>query len=56
MFECFCFRAAFQYGVKMNDGRRTRKAVGGKTEKDERAKLDRDWQKIQNVIVCVFSA
>lgn len=40
-------KAAFQYGVKMQDGRRTRKH---KTEKSEKAELDREWQKIQNII------
>lgn len=37
-------KAAFQYGVKMQDGRKTRK---NKTEKNEKAELDREWQKIQ---------
>lgn len=40
-------KAAFQYGVKMQDGRKTRK---NKTEKNEKAELDREWQKIQ---VCI---
>lgn len=40
-------KAAFQYGVKMQDGRKTRK---NKTEKNEKAELDREWQKIQNII------
>lgn len=40
-------KAAFQYGVKMQDGRTTRKK---KTEKSEKAELDREWQKIQNII------
>ncbi|XP_063706298.1 protein Red [Culicoides brevitarsis] len=40
-------KAAFQYGVKMQDGRKTRKH---KTEKSEKAELDREWQKIQNII------
>ena len=39
-------RAAFQYGVKMSDGRKTRRAG----PKDEKAQLDREWQKIQNII------
>ena len=43
------FRAAFQYGVKMNDGRKTRGKGLGRNDKDEKAKLDRDWQKIQSV-------
>ena len=39
-------RAAFQYGVKMSDGRKTRRAG----PKDEKAELDRQWQTIQNII------
>ena len=42
-------KAAFQYGVKMTDGRKTRR-IGVKTEKSERAELDREWQKIQSII------
>ena len=42
----FSFRAAFQYGVKMADGRKTRRTG----PKDEKAQLDREWQKIQNII------
>lgn len=41
-------KAAFQYGVKMADGRRTRKYH---KEKNEKAELDREWQKIQNIIL-----
>lgn len=41
----FC-RAAFQYGVKMSDGRKTRRAG----PKDEKAALDREWQQIQNIM------
>lgn len=40
-------KAAFQYGVKMQDGRKTRK---NKTEKSEKAELDREWQKIQSIM------
>ncbi|XP_050528921.1 protein Red [Daktulosphaira vitifoliae] len=40
-------KAAFQYGVKMTDGRRTRKH---NKEKNEKAELDREWNKIQNII------
>lgn len=40
-------KAAFQYGVKMADGRRTRKF---NKEKNEKAELDREWQKIQNLM------
>lgn len=39
-------KAAFQYGVKMADGRRSRKHK----DKNEKAHLDREWQKIQNII------
>ena len=38
-------RAAFQFGIKMSEGRKTRRAG----PKDEKAKLDRDWQKISQV-------
>jgi IK cytokine len=41
-------KAAFQFGVKMNDGRKTRKAQ--KTEKNEKAQLDRQWQQIQTMM------
>lgn len=44
-------RAAFQYGVKMSEGRKTRRygggAVSGKAK--EKAKLDREWQQISAV-------
>lgn len=39
-------KAAFQYGVKMADGRKTRRTG----PKDEKKELDREWQKIQNII------
>lgn len=39
-------KAAFQYGVKMADGRKTRRAG----PKDDKKELDREWQKIQNII------
>lgn len=41
------FRAAFQYGVKMADGRKTRRTGTGK--RDEKTKLDRELQKINQV-------
>ena len=41
----FPSRAAFQFGIKMSEGRKTRRAG----PKDEKAKLDRDWQKISQV-------
>lgn len=40
-------KAAFQYGVKMADGRRTRTKA---KEKNEKQQLDREWNKIQNII------
>lgn len=48
----FFFRAAFQYGVKMADGRKTRRAAG---KKDDKAKLDRELQKINQVCSCCSS-
>lgn len=39
-------KAAFQYGLKMADGRRSRKHK----DKNDKAHLDREWQKIQNMI------
>lgn len=45
-------KAAFQYGVKMQDGRKTRK---NKTEKNEKAELDREWQKIQVLTSMIVS-
>ncbi|XP_022250197.1 protein Red-like isoform X2 [Limulus polyphemus] len=41
-------KAAFQYGVKMADGRKTRRLATGK--KDEKTKLDRELQKINQII------
>ena len=46
MLLCVLTRAAFQYGVKMADGRKTRRTG----PKDEKAVLDREWQQIQNLI------
>ncbi|XP_037071454.1 protein Red-like, partial [Pollicipes pollicipes] len=40
-------KAAFQYGVKMADGRKTRRIP---KEKNEKAELDREWQKISAII------
>lgn len=37
-------KAAFQYGLKMSDGRKTRKT------KTEMQKIDQEWQKIQKII------
>jgi len=42
-------KAAFQYGVKMADGRKTRRIPGNK-EKDRNAELSREWQQIQAII------
>ena len=42
-------RAAFQYGVKMNDGRKTRRFGGLSDKAREKAKLNREWQKISQV-------
>ena len=39
-------RAAFQYGVKMSDGRKTRRAG----PKDEKNKLDRELQQINRIM------
>lgn len=41
-------KAAFQYGMKMSDGRKTRGKVGNK--KNEKAALDREWNQILGVI------
>ena len=40
-------KAAFQYGVKMAEGRKTRGRVGVKNEK---AKLDKEWNKISSLM------
>ncbi|CAF1403715.1 unnamed protein product [Adineta ricciae] len=40
-------KAAFQYGVKMNDGRKTRRGAG---PKDEKQKVEREWQQISKII------
>jgi len=39
-------KAAFQFGIKMSEGRKTRRAG----PKDEKAKLDRDWQQISQML------
>lgn len=44
-------KAAFQFGVKMQDGRKSRKH---KNEKSEKAELDREWQKIQVNMMKVY--
>ena len=43
------FRAAFQYGVKMNDGRKTRRYGGLSDKAREKAKFNREWQQISQV-------
>ena len=40
-------RAAFQYGLKMSDGRRTRKYC----RKNDKVVLDQEWKKIQGMIL-----
>jgi len=42
-------KAAFQYGVKMADGRKTRRIPGSK-DKDRNAELNREWQQISAII------
>ena len=46
---CISLRAAFQYGVKMNDGRKTRRYGGLSDKAREKAKLNREWQQISQV-------
>lgn len=44
-------RAAFQYGVKMADGRKTQgRRLTRNSEKSEKSELDREWQKISALI------
>ena len=40
-------KAAFQYGVKMNEGRKTHWKVGAK---NNTAKMDKEWNKISSMI------
>lgn len=40
-------KAAFQYGMKMSDGRKTRGKIG---QKNEKAKLDKEWSQISALI------
>lgn len=42
-------RAAFQYGLKMTDGRKTKRVVPGDT-KGDKAKLDKEWTQISRII------
>ena len=41
-------KAAFQFGVKMNDGMKTR--TGAKSEENEKQQLDKQWQQIQQIM------
>ena len=43
-------KAAFQYGVKMSDGRRTRKSAGKPPVDKHKSKIDRDFNKIMRII------
>merc|ERR1712108_106907 len=45
-------KAAFQYGVKMTEGRKTRgKGPGGPSgPRNDKAKLDKEWNKISSII------
>lgn len=40
-------KAAFQYGVKTQDGRKTRKTK----DKSEKAELDREWQQVIYILI-----
>ena len=54
MYLCLFSRAAFQYGVKMSEGRKTRHFGGGMSDKaKEKAKLNREWQQISPVSVMI---
>merc|ERR1712168_1591115 len=41
-------KAAFQFGIKMHEGRKTRTKLG--PQMSEKQKLDREWQQISNLI------
>lgn len=43
--SCSLSRAAFQYGIKMSEGRKTRRFK----ETNDKAELDRQWKKISAV-------
>lgn len=45
LMKFFPLRAAFQYGIKMSEGRKTRRFK----ETNEKAELDRQWKKISAV-------
>ena len=40
---CNHFQAAYQYGMKVSDGRKTKGKIG---QKNEKAKLDKEWNKV----------
>merc|ERR1712192_75182 len=40
-------KAAYQYGMKVSDGRKTKGKIG---QKNEKAKLDKEWNKISALI------
>jgi IK cytokine len=44
----YFLRAAFQFGVKMNDGRKTRRAAFD--PKIEKAKIDKEWNQISQIL------
>ena len=48
--QLFCYfqRAAYQFGVKMGDGRKTRNKPGD--TKNEKNKLDKEWSQISKLI------
>ncbi len=43
-------KAAFQYGMKMGDGRKSRRMPGADAGKNEKHKLDREWNEISKLI------
>uniref|UniRef100_A0A914VZK1 Protein Red n=2 Tax=Plectus sambesii TaxID=2011161 RepID=A0A914VZK1_9BILA len=43
-------KAAYQYGVKMNDGRKTRKTGPGAAERDNKQKIDKQWNQISRIL------
>lgn len=47
LLSCSFPRAAFQYGIKMSEGRKTRRFK----ETNDKAELDRQWKKISAVSV-----
>ena len=41
-------QAAYQYGMKVSDGRKTKGKIG---QKNEKAKLDKEWNKVNRRII-----